>query len=238
MRIAEVRAFPLSFALPERFQVSLGIGKTVKRDAVLVRVRTSSGLVGWGEAHAARASTAIAELVNTTMRQLITGHDALDIDGVWERVYTHAACEPRHGGGGRTPHAAGENHYTRFDFERVLDDGAITIWQPDLSKTGGVTEALRIARLARTCGFRIHPHTSVTGPNMAASLHFLCAIDNAGYFEADFSKYNPFDTALCSPALAIDDQGSLLPPSGPGLGIEIDENLLAEFPVVSGAGYV
>jgi L-alanine-DL-glutamate epimerase-like enolase superfamily enzyme len=37
---------------------------------------------------------------------------------------------------GRTPLAAGENHYTRFDFERVLDDGAITVWQPDLSKTG------------------------------------------------------------------------------------------------------
>jgi D-galactarolactone cycloisomerase len=37
---------------------------------------------------------------------------------------------------GDTPLAAGENHYTGFDFERVLDAGATTVWQPDLSKTG------------------------------------------------------------------------------------------------------
>ena len=41
---------------------------------------------------------------------------------------------------GRVPLAAGENHYTRFEFNRVLEDGAITIIQPDLSKTGGITE--------------------------------------------------------------------------------------------------
>jgi len=49
---------------------------------------------------------------------------------------------------GRTPLAAGENHYTRFEFDRVIEDGAITILQPDLSKTGGITEALRIAAMA------------------------------------------------------------------------------------------
>jgi len=51
-------------------------------------------------------------------------------------------------GFGRTPLAAGENHYTRFEFNRVIEDGSITILQPDLSKTGGLTEALRIAALA------------------------------------------------------------------------------------------
>ena len=34
----------------------------------------------------------------------------------------------------------GENHFTRFEFNRVIEDGAITILQPDLSKTGGITE--------------------------------------------------------------------------------------------------
>ncbi len=46
------------------------------------------------------------------------------------------------------PLAAGENHYTRLDFARLLEDKAVTIWQPDLSKTGGITEALRIAAMS------------------------------------------------------------------------------------------
>ena len=48
-------------------------------------------------------------------------------------------------GFGSVPLAAGENHYTRFEFHRLIEDGVITILQPDLSKTGGITEALRIA---------------------------------------------------------------------------------------------
>src|SRR5438128_11097796 len=43
---------------------------------------------------------------------------------------------------GRVPLAAGENHYTRFEFTRVIEDRVITILQPDLPKTAGGTEAL------------------------------------------------------------------------------------------------
>ena len=89
---------------------------------------------------------------------------------------------------GRTPLAAGENHYTRFEFNRVIEDGAITILQPDLSKTGGITEALRIAALASAWKLPVHPHSSMTGLNHAASIHFLAAIDNGGYFEGDVSR--------------------------------------------------
>ena len=64
---------------------------------------------------------------------------------------------------GSVPLAAGENHYTRFEFNRLIDDGYITILQPDLSKTGGVTEALRIAHLASAWKLPINPHTSMTG---------------------------------------------------------------------------
>ena len=91
---------------------------------------------------------------------------------------------------GRTPLAAGENHYTRFEFDRVIEDGAITILQPDLSKTGGITEALRIAALASAWKLPIHPHSSMTGLNHAATIHFLAAIDNGGYFEGDVSQAN------------------------------------------------
>jgi D-galactarolactone cycloisomerase len=80
----------------------------------------------------------------------------------------------------------------------VLETGAVTILQPDLSKSGGITEVLRIAHLASTWKLPIHPHTSMTGLNMAATIHLLCAIDNGGYFEADVSKRNRFRDQLVS----------------------------------------
>ena len=75
---------------------------------------------------------------------------------------------------GSVPLAAGENHYTRFEFHRLIEDGSVTILQPDLSKTGGITEGLRIAHLASAWKLPINPHTSMTGLNMAATIHFLC----------------------------------------------------------------
>ena len=87
MKIADVTAYPLSFAIPKKFQVRLGIGAAVKRDCVLVRVATDDGLVGWGEAHTGRAPGAVAQLANTTLRSLVSGMEASDVVGVWDRVY-------------------------------------------------------------------------------------------------------------------------------------------------------
>ena len=75
MRIAEVRAFPLSFDM-QGAAVTLGTGAMVKRDVVVVRVRTQDGLVGYGEAHHAMAPTVVAELVNTGLGPLLVGRDA------------------------------------------------------------------------------------------------------------------------------------------------------------------
>jgi hypothetical protein len=105
----------------------------------------------------------------------------------------------RHGQGfGRTPLAAGENHYTRFEFHRVIEDGNITILQPDLSRAGGITEVQRIAAAASMWKLPIHPHSSMTGLNHAVSIHFLASIDNGGYFEADLSVANKFRDELGS----------------------------------------
>jgi len=139
---------------------------------------------------------------------------------------------------GRTPLAAGENHYTRFEFNRVIEDGAITILQPDLSKSGGITEALRIAALASSWKLPIHPHTSMTGINMAATIHFLAAIENGGYFEADISKNNLFRDKLVSTPYRIDKDGNVAPLEAPGIGVEVDEGFLKAHPVIEGPAYV
>ncbi len=364
LRITDVRAYPTSFPVDPKDSVTLGIGRAVKRDAVIVKVSTADGVTGWGEAHHGRCPGAVAHLVNTTMKQLVVGQDANDITGVWKKVYdkqlaSHGmgagACLalsgidmalwdirgkalklplykllggrskpiPAYAGGvslgyqdskslaeearphvqagykaikmvrktfgdelviltdantgytvanaraampaldeldvgwleepfpahdymsyreaaryGRLPLAAGENHYTRFEFNRVIEDGAITILQPDLSKTGGITEALRIAALASSWKLPIHPHTSMTGLNMAATIHFLAAIENGGYFEADISKNNLFRDKLVSTPYKTDKDGNVLPLEGHGIGLELDEDFLQAHPVIEGPAYV
>ena len=85
---------------------------------------------------------------------------------------------------------------------------------------------------------RFNPHTSLTGLNVAASIHALASVDNAGYFEADLSRYNPLRDELCSWNASVSSAGTVVPPEQPGLGVEIDEALLDKFPVIDGPGYV
>jgi L-alanine-DL-glutamate epimerase-like enolase superfamily enzyme len=141
-------------------------------------------------------------------------------------------------GFGVTPLAAGENHYTRFEFNRVIEDGAITILQPDLSKTGGITEALRIAALASAWKLPINPHSSMTGLNMAATIHFLCAIDNGGYFEGDVSRGNLFRDELVSKPYELGKDSYVRPLEGNGLGLQVNEEFLQKHPVIEGPGYI
>ena len=377
LKIAKVEGFATSF--PVKQGVTLGIGRAVKRDALIVKVTTESGLVGWGESHHGRAPGAVAQLINTTLRQLVTGMDASDVVGVWSRIYSRQlishgmgqACSlamsgidqalwdirgkavgwplykllggsskpvPAYAGGislgfqppaelveeahallargyralklrfgdtaardierlaairkafgselvimvdantaysladlrsvmpvldelnvlwleepfaahdyrsyrqaatlGNTPLAAGENHFTRFEFNRLIAEGAVQVIQPDLSKAGGVTEVMRIAAMASAEKLAIHPHTLASGLNMAASIHLLCAIDNPGYFEADVSKENLFRDQLTNRPDLLDANGCVRPPEGPGLGIDVDEPFLVAHPVIEGPAYV
>src|SRR5436190_17131879 len=87
LKIVEIKAFPTSFPVPPENRVALGIGTAIKRDAVVVKVTTSGGLVGWGEAHHGRAHTAVAKLIDTTLKQLILTLNPNDVVSIWERMY-------------------------------------------------------------------------------------------------------------------------------------------------------
>ena len=87
MRIADVKAYPMSHKLAPDDIVDLGLGRTVKRDTVIVRVATDDGIIGYGESHHGRSPGAVAHLANTTLRQLVLGMDASDVVGVWARIY-------------------------------------------------------------------------------------------------------------------------------------------------------
>jgi D-galactarolactone cycloisomerase len=78
----------------------------------------------------------------------------------------------------------------------------------------------------------------MTGLNMAVSIHFLAAIENAGYFEADVSKNNLFRDRLVSTPYALDRDGCVRPLEKPGIGVDVDEEFLVKHPVIEGPSYV
>jgi D-galactarolactone cycloisomerase len=379
MKIAEIIAYPLSFRVTQNKGVTLGLGKTIKRDTIVVKVVTEDGIVGWGESHHGRAPGAVAHLINTTLRELIIGMDAREIVKAWTRIYrmqiaSHglgtatslamsgidtalwdikgkmanmplyrllggsSARIDAYAGGislgyqepqslveevrplvemgyravklrvgdnvaadisrvravreafgdsltilvdantayslkdvrkvmpayedlnvgwleepfapadfynyaqakqlGNVPLAAGENHYTRYEFTKVIEDCSITILQPDVSKTGGVTEIMRIAAMASGWKIPINPHTCTTSLNMAATIHVLASIDNAGYFEADVAIENPFRTEMTSSPYELGKDGCVAALDKPGLGVEVDEHFIASHPLIDGPCFV
>ena len=136
------------------------------------------------------------------------------------------------------PLAAGENHYTRYEFARLIDDRSVRILQPDLSKAGGVSEVLRIAALGSAWRMQICPHSSITALNQAASIHLLAAIDNAGYFEADVSRGNAFREKLGTLPYQIAKDGTVEPLDAPGIGIDVDEDFVRAHPYIEGKAFV
>lgn len=135
------------------------------------------------------------------------------------------------------PIAAGENHFTRFEFAQMIESGAVQVWQPDLSKTGGITEGIRIAAIASAWRIPLNAHSSATGINHAATLHFLAATENAGYFESCVSEYNPLRD-MFGKTYEIGEDGCVEPSDAPGLGLDIDESVFEQFPLIDGPGYV
>jgi len=86
MKIARVEARAHSMRF-EGVALRFGVGNMVKRDCVVVRVETDTGIVGWGEAHHGLAPTAVAEVVNHSLAPLVVGADAMDREGIWARLY-------------------------------------------------------------------------------------------------------------------------------------------------------
>ncbi len=86
MKIRDVSAVALSYDFGGR-SITLGVGKAVKRDVVVVRVRTDDGIVGYGESHHALAPQVVADLVNTSLAPLVVGEDPLAVEHLWDKMY-------------------------------------------------------------------------------------------------------------------------------------------------------
>ncbi|MGW6932148.1 galactonate dehydratase [Lentzea sp. NPDC054927] len=122
------------------------------------------------------------------------------------------------------PIATGERLFSRWEFKPVLDAG-VAVVQPDPSHAGGISELRRIGSLAEVYGASIAPHCPLGPISLAASLqvafttpNFLIQEQSAGM------HYNGTDPAYLvdmAPVRVVD--GWIARPTGPGLGVEVDE---------------
>ncbi|WP_077325577.1 galactonate dehydratase [Virgibacillus siamensis] len=131
-----------------------------------------------------------------------------------------------------TPIAAGERNYTRWGFKQMLTDGVVDIIQPDLSHTGGILEAKKIAAMAETFDVAVAPHAPLGPINLAASLQVDACTPNCIIQEQSLGiHYNQGSDLLdylVNPTIFEYENGSVMKPKGVGLGIEIDEERVIE----------
>ncbi len=128
---------------------------------------------------------------------------------------------------GRHRIAAGENAGSLHDFVAMIEASAIDIAQPDVAKTGGVSELLKIAALCDVAGVEYIPHCAIFGPGQVATLHLSAAHRGVPIFER---LYCDFDAELYAGA-TLPEAGKLQVPTGPGLGIDPDPAVIARYRV-------
>ncbi|QHI39219.1 D-galactarolactone cycloisomerase [Kordia antarctica] len=136
------------------------------------------------------------------------------------------------------PIAGGECEYLRFGFHQLLRTKSVDIIQPDICASGGLTEAKRIAALASTYGIETVPHTWGTSIGIHVALHFIANLENIpGRMKSpDFlieydQTENGLRERLTYPKIKMKD-GMIEVPTTPGLGIEVNEDVLMEYSIV------
>jgi L-rhamnonate dehydratase len=123
--------------------------------------------------------------------------------------------------------AAGEHESSRHDFRRLMFQGNIDVVQVDLARTG-FTEAMKIASMAADKGLPVANHAFTTYINVAAALHWLAAVNNALIAEYVMREGKSIADIITRQKLVPHD-GYLDIPQEPGLGVDLDEESIAQF---------
>lgn len=136
------------------------------------------------------------------------------------------------------PVAAGEAAFTRYDFRDLFVRGAVDIIQPNACRTGGLSEVRKIAAMSSAFHIPYAPHTgSCSAVALAVGLHIATALPNFltyEYMQSDWSKDqpNPLRHDLVQEPIEIFADGCMAPPPDkPGLGIELNDEILRRYAI-------
>jgi galactonate dehydratase len=133
----------------------------------------------------------------------------------------------------RIPIATGERLSTKYDFARVLNAGAAAILQMNLGRVGGLLEAKKIASMAETQHVQIAPHL-YCGPVVgAANIQLATCSPNFLLLEG-IERWQGFHAEILRKPIQW-QEGYVIPSSEPGLGVELNEEVIARHPYADSA---
>ena len=129
--------------------------------------------------------------------------------------------------------ACGENACTAFEFRSMLDAGAARYVQPSVTKVGGVTEFLKVLALAEARGVTVMPHSPYFGPGWLATLQILASMPLTGESGGGWIErfYTRLEATLYPDFVSPDEAGRFRIPTGPGLGVEPDPDVIRDYRV-------
>ncbi len=126
------------------------------------------------------------------------------------------------------PVATGERLTTKWEFAQVIRAGAAAILQPDLGRSGGILETKKIAAMAEAHQLQIAPHC-YCGPIVgAANIQLAATLPNFLILES-MRQWDGFHARLLKKKIRWED-GHVIPPDAPGLGVELDESVCEAHP--------
>jgi len=124
------------------------------------------------------------------------------------------------------PLAAGEKRYTRSHAWPLIRDSLVDYLLVDLCHAGGITEVMRICAAAEPAGISVVPHNPNGPIGMAATLQVAAASPVVLAAESVHTRFPLLERLTGSPVVVED--GYVAIPTGPGLGVELDDDALAE----------
>lgn len=123
------------------------------------------------------------------------------------------------------PLAAGEQLATIWDFERLIRGGCVNVVQPDLTRCGGLSVGLQVARLAEESGLDLVPHSWLTDLLTAYSLHLIGTLNRPLFVEFNVAQ-SELTRGICWGSLQLNPDGTVPIPQGIGLGVSVDEEFV------------
>ena len=131
------------------------------------------------------------------------------------------------------PIAAGERLTTKWEFQRLLEEGAASILQMNLSRVGGITEAKKIASMAEAVHAQIAPHIYCGPITWAAAIQVSTSTPNFLILETIYDGSGFYSDLIKKPIKW--ESGYIIPPTEPGLGVELNEAVALAHPYTGNA---